>query len=496
MAFDPSVISAIADYGPHPVAAEEKALGIKESLDRVQLGRLQLGEEKRKVGEQAEVDKILKRSDYSTPEGLAKTAAEVNRVSPRAAMDLLKTGQAYQSGQIQQQLDQLTLAEKRQDLIVGGIDGIVGQARAMKNQGASDLAVNAFIQQQLPGALQQLRGMTLSDGKPALPDDVLKMVSTTKPTLQALEGWEARSKQGAAAIKQRLEQFKADTQAQHANEHVETIMVGGKPHRVLYNAEGKQIRDLGETQATAAGGAAQAMRDPTNRALLGALAAASVTLPAGFRNQATQTAMLEGLRERWEHENPNGPTDPFEKADAIAADVKSGKLKLTAETKAAAVAGGQIGKVALAGRELEKFGDQTLEASAKVPRGIWGEGKNLTINGLIQAGERQFSDPNLLRLKAKLTALNNAYDQLAARGGTDQDKRAHIHELFDARLSEDAVKVLVQSLKEEAAGAREAATETVGEVSGRSIPGIQAGGTKKGESYQHPSGATVTIVEE
>jgi hypothetical protein len=107
-----------------------------------------------------------------------------------------------------------------------------------------------------------------------------------------------------------------------------------------------------------------------------------------------------------------------------------------------------------------------LEASKGLPRGT-----SLTLNGLLQASEAQLSDPKLLRLKTKLQAVNSAYDQLAARGGTDKDKRAHIRELFNEKLSDKAIQELVRSVKEEAAGAREAADRTIGEVSGTAIPG-------------------------
>lgn len=192
-----------------------RGISIKDALDRSQLNSLQLGAAKQQAGEDAQVKEILQNSKYDTPQGLAETAAKVNRVSPKASMDLLKQGQAYQSGQVQNQLDQLTLADKRQELIVTAIDPIVAQARQMKNGGASDLDVKAYIAQQMPGALQGLRSMKLDDGKPALPDDVLKMATSQPANLATLEGWEAKSKAGQAAIKDRLEQFKAETQAKH-----------------------------------------------------------------------------------------------------------------------------------------------------------------------------------------------------------------------------------------------------------------------------------------
>jgi hypothetical protein len=190
--------------------------------------------------------------------------------------------------------------------------------------------------------------------------------------------------------------------------------------------------------------------------LLAAMADKNVSLPAGLRSQKQIKSTLDGLMK--EH--------PELDANGIAEGLKSGKLKLAAETKAASTAGTQIGKVALASNELDSFGDQVIEASKGIPRGT-----SMTLNGLMQASETQLSDPKLLRLKVKLQALNNAYDQLAARGGTDKDKREHIHQLFNSQLSDKAIQELVKSVKEEAAGAREAADRTIGEVSGTAIPG-------------------------
>ena len=498
MAFDPSVISSIGDAGGDPVDAMSKGIGIADALDRTQLNKLRLGQEKRAEKEDLQVQEILKGSDYTTPEGLAKTAAAVNRVSPKSSMELLKTGQQYQSGQVQAQLDQLELAGKRQDLIVGAIDPIVAQAREMKNHGASDLDIKAFITQQMPQAVQGLRDMKLPDGHPALPDDQLKMVTGIPGgyTLQTLEGWEAKSKQGAAAIKSRLEQFKGDTAA--------------KAQQTREAAETEKEKHDRETEDTARRHAAIAEKksqgfDDRQSELLAALADRNVSLPAGLRSQQQIAATINGLFAK----------HPEMSADQIADGIKSGKLKLAAETKGAQTAGTQIGKVALASNELDTFGDQTLQASQDVPRGNfvpWNQLKNMA--------NSKISDPKLLRFKAKMQALENAYNQLAARSGTDVDKRAHIHELFNIANGPEAVETLVRSLKEEASGARDAADRTIAETSGTSIPG--AGGTppsgaapqpgaaspapgggaapggppklQPGQTYKHASGATVEIL--
>jgi hypothetical protein len=500
MAFDPSVISSIGDAGGDPVDSIGKAVGIADALDRTQLNKLHLGQEQRAEKEDQQVKAILQQSDYSTPEGLAKTASAVNKVSPRSAMDLMKTGQQYQSGQVAAQLDQLSLLEKRQDLIVGAIDPIVAQAREMKAKGASDLDVKAFITQQMPQAIQGLRGMQLPDGKPALPDDQLKMVTGIQGgyTLATLEGWEAKSKQGAAAIKSRLEQMKADT--------------AGKAQQTREAAETEKEKHDRATEDTAARHAAIAEQkskgfDDRQSELLAALADRNVSLPAGLRSQQQIAATINGLFAK----------HPELTADQIADGIKSGKLKLAAETKGAQTAGTQIGKVALASNELDTFGDQTLQASQDIPRGNfvpWNQLKNMA--------NSKISDPKLLRFKAKMQALENAYNQLAARSGTDVDKRAHIHELFNIANGPEAVSTLVRSLKEEASGARDAADRTIAETSETAIPGASgqaspgaapspgaaspapgggaapAGPTAQslqpGQKYRHSSGATVEII--
>src|ERR1700722_1081183 len=124
--------------------------------------------------------------------------------------------------------------------------------------------------------------------------------------------------------------------------------------------------------------------------LLAAMADKNVSLPAGLRSQKQIKSTLDGLMK--EH--------PELDANGIAEGLKSGKLKLAAETKAASTAGAQIGKVSLASNELDTFGDQLLEASKGLPRGT-----SLTLNGILQASEAQLSDPKLLRLKTKLQAV-------------------------------------------------------------------------------------------
>lgn len=493
--FDPSTIGAIGDTLPDIVGAKARGAEISEALDRSQLSRLELGQKKQALGEDRQVAEILKGSKYSTPQEAEETAAKINRISPSAAMKFLKTTQDYQSGKVSAETERLELASKQQEVIVGAIDPIVAQARQMKNSGASDLEINAYIAKSTGSAIEQLKNTKGPDGQPLVPPSVYEPIKDAKLDLPTLEGWEQKSKAGHAAIQARLEQQKADT--------------GAKAQSTREKAEDERERHDRETEWLARHKLDKSQFDESDQDLLGAMADKNVSLPAGLRSQAQIQATLRGLHER----------HPDMTADQIADGLASGKIKLAAEVRAGQTAGTQIGKVGLAANELDTFGDQVLSASRNLPRGNEG----LTIRGLLQSGQKQFSDPKLLVLKAKLQALNNAYDQLASRGGTDQDKRAHVHELFDARLSDEGIQALVKAVKEEAAGAREAANRTIHETADTALPGTEqsprsaapaagapasssspttgaapaAGASpplKAGATYQHSSGAKVTIL--
>lgn len=479
MAFDPSVIGSIGDTQADIPGALGKAATLRDMTNRNQLNELQLHGAQEEAREKSKVNDILKKSDYTTPQGLAKTAAEVNRVSPRSAMDLLKQGQQYQSGQVQAQLDQYSLAEKRQDLIVGTLDGVIAEARNLKNNGGSDLDVNALITQRMPQALQQLRNAKLSDGAPALPDDQLKMVSSQPFTLATLESWEAKSKQGQAQIKQRLEQFKADTQA-----------------------KGQQTRERGEDERERADKAREAMAEQKRTAstfggkegeLLGAMADRGVALPAGFRSKEQMKATLSSLIAR----------HPDQSASQIAEVIETGQISFGSEKKETQISAAIAGKIRYAEEEIKRIVPLVQQASAAVPRGQF-----VPWNQLKQYSNTKISDPALKKFKSYMTTLSNSYDVLAARGGTDVEKRKHNREMFDTADSPEALQAALDAVLTEAKISGEAAqastTPRLNNPSQPAAPGQGGAGAPAGQApghalapgakYTHPSGATVEII--
>lgn len=195
-----------------------------------------------------------------------------------------------------------------------------------------------------------------------------------------------------------------------------------------------------------------------NGDLMAALAERGISLPAGFRSAEQQSGLLDALRRR----NPNMS------ADQIADQVKNGQIDLANVKKMGQVAAGIAGKVSYAENEILGTVPQVREAMAKVPRG-----KFVPFNEIRQRGEAAFSDPNLADYAVYMTSLSNAYDMLAARGGTDKDKRAENRKLFDTARSAEAVERVLKAIEREA--------KISGEAAKKSMESGKAAGGSSGE---------------
>jgi hypothetical protein len=177
-------------------------------------------------------------------------------------------------------------------------------------------------------------------------------------------------------------------------------------------------------------------------ALLASLAAKGVSLPVGLRSKEQMASTLNGLISKYPSFTP----------DQIADQIAGGQIDFGAAKKETTTAAAQAGRVAIATNELNTFAPLVLQASAAVPRGSF-----LPVNKLLQMGETQISDPNLKQLKIAVTSMLNAYDQLAARGGTDVKKREEAHSLLTTADSPEALFAAVSMFQKEAQAAGDAA---------------------------------------
>jgi hypothetical protein len=170
--------------------------------------------------------------------------------------------------------------------------------------------------------------------------------------------------------------------------------------------------------------------------LLAALAEQGVSLPAGMRSKEQQLATVRSLLAR----------NPGLSADEIAYKVGTGQIGFGVDKKETQTAAGISGKIRYAENEIQNVTPLIREASAQVPRGAF-----VPWNKLSQMADTSISDPNLKQLKSYLNTLSNAYDMLAARGGTDQEKRAHNRAMFDSADSPEALEAALQAVEKEAA---------------------------------------------
>lgn len=341
--------------------------------------------------------------------------------------------------QTDQQTAQLDLHKKKLDIVSSHLssllsdpnlnhDKVIGSINDLVNQGMIDPDAGAQMVRQLPGP-DQLRPFLMQKGLETM--DVSKQL-------------EAR----IAAAPKYNEQDRGNVINQGTVDPTSGIRTAGvdvtksmTPDQV---AKVKLMEDRGTFTATSGD-------------LLASLSAKGISLPAGMRSKEQQIATLNGLLRKYPNLTP----------DEIADNIGSGQINFGSDKKAATVAAGQEGKVSTAVNELGIFGDQALAASAKVPRGSF-----IPANQLIQMADSSISDPNLLTLKLKLNALNNAYNVLSARGGTDAESRKHVAQLFAAATGPEGVVALVKGLKEEAAGAKSAARQA-SHVEATSTPGAR-----------------------
>lgn len=225
----------------------------------------------------------------------------------------------------------------------------------------------------------------------------------------------------------------------------------GNPIQYRYNPGTAASTTLDGKQPYEPGGAAKMGSSsggetftPEMGALMAALAEKGVSLPSGMRSKSQQAEMYGGLLAR----------NPGKTPDEIADLVKTGKIELGAQQKEVNTAAGIAGRVEVAANEIQEMTPLVLDMSEKVPRTSF-----VPLNRLIQTADTALSDPNLKELKIRINSLLNAYDVLAARGGTDAAKREEVRGMLLSADSPEALKAAIHSFGLEAQVAHKAAVE-------------------------------------
>jgi hypothetical protein len=429
MALDPSIIlQARQPQLPNPMELAQHAATLRQLGLQSQASQLGIEQSQRNLAQEKTLADLY-RNNVDPTTGQVDQAGVIGGMAGAGLGEKIPAYQKSLADASKSQTDQQTaefdLHKKKLDLVGGTLASLVQKPdlttqdaidalSGLTQQGVISSQQGAQVARALPGNPQQLRAFLIQQGLKAM--DV--------------------SKQLDAQIKMRPIYNEQDRGAV-INEGTIDPMTGqrtagtnvAKEMTPDQKAKLKLIEDRGTFTATSGD-------------LLASLSAKGISLPAGMRSKEQQIATLNGLLRKYPNLSP----------DEIAENIGNGQINFGSDKKAATVAAGQEGKVSTAVNELGIFGDQALAASAKVPRGSF-----IPANTLMQMADSSISDPNLLTLKLKLNALNNAYNVLSARGGTDAESRKHVAQLFSAATGPEGVEALVKGLKEEASGAKSAA---------------------------------------
>lgn len=276
--------------------------------------------------------------------------------------------------------------------------------------------------------------------------------------LNALKAEVAANKAGIEAYKATIEAFKArtradDTGSKIAEREAKERRLGSMTPFKIEALLSKIGVDRARAQKLSHGGGGEGGSwSSREKELLASMAEYGVNLPTGLRAQKQIRATLQGLLER----HPEATTDE------IAEGIRVGKIDLAAATAAARSVGASTGRVEFAIQDMQEMSPLVLEASKKLPRGSF-----VPVNKLMAAFRNNaIQDPNQRELASYINSMLNAYDMLAARGGTDVEKRKEAHALLTQADSPETLERGIIAFMNEAKAAERAGGKARASIAG------------------------------
>ena len=436
MAIDPQSIASIGQ-SVDLSGAVQKAYTLSDAIDRSQMNKMTLASAQEEQADLGKLKAISSKFDLSTPEGQNSYAAEAMKISPKLGMQVQKSMSSAQSDALALDAAKLAIYKEQNDawgnILTPAADMIKQGIAAGKSPAEIQMSVMPLVQ----NGFKTLQAVKLSNGASPIPPEaaaqVTSLLSSNDPNvfikgiMDAANSSNVSRTKLAALEKDRMGVKNLESEISTRGNKIETVMKNGKPMRVEFNANGEEVRTLGEAPPTAA---TVQVGGPNAQSLLGELALRGVNIPA-----RTAGAVVAGLKKNY----PG-------KSDAELADmVVTGQATLAGVKAEKRVEGAQVGKIETAIREIPQFAEKALAASAKVPRGEF-----RPFNKLRLYADTQLSNPDLKELKSYLNSLSNAYDVAAARGGTDVNKRAEAHAMLDAADSPETLARAIKVMQDEA----------------------------------------------
>lgn len=420
--FDPSVISQIPTLAGNPMQSVQQAYQLKDLANQEQLDTLKLNQAKQGVSDAAKAKKILSGYDLSDPTQLMKASEALNKAGQAdRAMDLLKESQSQTKAKYE-------ISEAHIKILQATSDFIGPNAIAIKQTLAKNPAMARAQYADLMGQIL-----------PQLPPELAASIPAQPPKDDAQFGQLLdKAISGSAQARQALTLHLGERKQDLAEKREEAYERFGQA-----NVEDKAAR----RKALETGSIPDEDKKFMAKQYLTGDKSVLQNLGRGAQGSKNILELRTAIREEAE-------------AQGLSPEQVSGRIAefnatVAEERKIGNIAGG----VEFASSELNKFIPLALKSSTAVPRG-----KFVPFNKLLQAGESSISDPDLKRLYVNTQGVLNAYDVLAARGGSDTAKREHNRQMLMTADSQESYKAALDAMKAELDVAKEAGAEAKANV--------------------------------
>lgn len=445
MAFDPSVISDIGASGPDFAGSTAKAFQLKDLINEEQLSSLKLAGAKQSASEQNAAKDIFKSSDISTEKGIAEASEKLTRAGqPDKAMELRKYGQQAASGELDNQIKQLEIADKSMGSLVSVVDPIVAKADELRRSGQPDAMIQAYIQAQTPLAIMQLEQSGLP---PQAMQKIHALMQQGPITYDKLKSIDSGNKQGQQMIKSRLDELRVNTASKAQDEHT------------------RHDERMEELTAQRQGTGDSAQNDKVS-AVRAAMADSGVSFPSGMRSEKAQRDTIAGQIKAHPDDSPQ----------QIAQRVKNAQI---------AMGGAKTEENVLARREAAIL---PVEKSITKPGGFLDQAEKAVnevdfpklkaAGGFESWTKEQESDPSLTAYKAAVAELRAEYSIVLSKGGQVTDAARHeAAKVIPDLITKDQFKRIKQTVMQGIESSKSGVEESISQTEGKSVdhpPAIQS----------------------
>lgn len=451
--FDPSVISEIGGSGPDLAAAQGKALTLSDLYDKNKLNKIDVQNAEQQQSDMTYARQILSGADLSDLKGQNAAVAQITKRSPELGMKLMSSFQQGQEKKAQNEITQLELYDKKNDIIGGQLYQLKTQHDALAAQGMNEQQIHDAMKDNVIGFVKGLNGQTLPDGSPLLNEQdraLLKQGLANGYSVPFIDSQVVRSKQARDALNQKLEAARAES----AGDKQDTIkgdpkkMPGtdaSKYYRVVVGADGKIKSVVGEAPPPASAVNIERAKEGTlddddAKFMAQQYLAGDKSIFSNMGRGAQGSANIIRVRKAIKTEAAAQGLSPSDVAGRLA--------EFQGYVSEQRTLGTQQANVEMASSEAKQMitnargaSDDTAISRAHV----------LGWNKIEQWGQKELQDPKLASLKAATTAVINTWSRaINPKGVATQSDKDHGYELLNAAQDSATYNAVLDRFEQEA----------------------------------------------